>query len=218
MGSLDISSLPQDMTKEEKELVLEFIANGCPGLLRVQQSDMFNLFELYMAGKTYSEIATTYKMNKTLIMYLAFRSKWMDLRFKHYEDISLNILNKIKQTKLDIANDLTVAINATGKYLRGEYDRYLKTNDKSIIEGLDQAIVTGHRNNIKTLKEVLTAEENSDPNKKPQQPLVNIHMGIGAKATVEQTGEKTLEITDQTSGDLLKALAGMKKETESKKQ
>lgn len=216
MGSLAITDLPQDMTKEEKESVLDFINNGCPGLLKVQLSDTFNLFQLYMAGKTYSELATTYKMNKTLIMYLAYKSKWMDYRFKHYEDLSLKILEKIKMTKLDIVNDLVVSINATGKYLREEYDRYLKTNDKSIIENLDQTIVTGHRNNIKVLKEVLTAEENSDPNKKPNQPLVNVNVGMGARATIEQTGEKTVEITDQTAGDFLKALAGMKKEQERK--
>ena len=216
MGSLELSDLPHDMTKEEKGLVLEFINNGCPGLLRVEQSDMFNLFRLYMASKTYSEIATTSKMSKTLILYLSYKSKWMDLRFKHYEDISLNILEKMQKVKLDIANDLVVSINATGKYLREHYDRYLSTNDKSIIENLDQQIVTGHRNNIKALKEVLAEEKNNDPNQKPNQPMVNINVGMGARTTLQQTDPKTLEITSETSGDLIKALAGMKKAIESK--
>ncbi len=214
MGSLSITDLPHDMTKEEKEKVLEFIQNGVPGLLRVQHSDMYMMFQLYMSGKTYSEIATISKINKTLIMYLAYKSNWMDLRFKHYEDISLNILDKTQKAKLDIVNDLIVSINATGKYLRDEYNRYLSTNDKSIIERLDQTIVTGHRNNIKALKEVLTEEESTDPNKKPKGPLVNINVGMGAQ--IQQGTEKPLEISDATTGDLIKALASMKKAAETK--
>lgn len=214
MGGLTITDLPHDMTKEEKEQVLEFIQNGVPGLLRVQHSDMYTLFKLYMSGKTYSEIATISKINKTLVMYLSYKSSWLDKRFKHYEDISLNILDKVQKTKLDIANKLVTMINATGKFLEDEYNQYLKTNDKAIIQNIDSKIISGYHKSIDSLKRVLDTEEENDPNKKPKQPLVNINVGMGAQ--IQQGADRPLEISDATTGDLIKALASMKKAAESK--
>lgn len=214
MGGLALTDLPHDMTKDEKELVLEFIQNGIPGVQRIQHSDMFTLFQLYMSGKTYAEIATISKTNKVLVMYLAYKSNWLDHRFKHYENLSLNMLDKIQRAKLDIANDLVVIIAATGKYIRDEYNRYLSTNDKSIIERMDQKIVTSYHKAYEGLKSATQEEESGDPNKKPKQPLVNINVGMGAQ--IQQVGEKPLEISEATTGDLIKALASMKKASEVK--
>jgi hypothetical protein len=216
MGSLELTDLPQDMTKEEKEVVLEFISNGCPNLLRVNQSDIFKYFELYMSGKTYAEIAVVTKSPKDLIMYLAYKSHWMEHRFKHYENISLNILDKVKQVKLDTANNLVTIIKALGKYCELKYNKFLTTNDLSTIEGIDNKIVAQYYKSIELLDKVLNAEDDSDDSRKPKQPLVNIHMGMGAQATVKQVNDKTLEITDETAGEMLKALASMKKEVERK--
>lgn len=216
MGSLELTDLPQDMTKEEKEFVLEFINNGCPGLLKVQQSDIFKYFELYMSGKTYAEIATITKNSKVLVMYLSYKSKWMEHRFKHYENISLNMLDKTTQVKLATANNLVTIINALGKYCEVKYNRYLTTNDPAAIETIDNKIVAQYYKSVELLQKLMTAEENSDENKKPNQPMVNVHVGMGARATISQTSEKTLEITDETAGDFIKALASMKKEQERK--
>lgn len=214
MGSLELTDLPQDMTKDEKVLVLEFIQNGCPGIMKVQHEDSYRFFELYMSGKTYAEIAVITKVSKTLIMFLSYKMRWMEHRFKHYEGISLNLLDKIQKAKLDIANNLLTTIAATGKYLENEYNRYLRTNDKSIIESLDQKIVSSYQKSVDSLKRVLEEESNDDPNKKPKQPLVNINVGMGAKATLTEPNK--LEITDATAGELLTALAGIKKSMESK--
>lgn len=213
MGGLDLSLLPQDMTKEEKEVVQEFIANGCPGLLRVQEGDIFKYFQLYMSGKTYAEIATITKSSKELIMYLSYRSRWMEHRFKHYENISLNILDKVRQVKMDSANNLVTIIKALGKYCEQKYNNYLSTNDAKLVEGMDTKIVSQYYKSIELLDKIL-AEEPGDEDTKPKGPFVNINMGMGASATVKQVGEKTLEITDETAGDLIKALADMKKQNE----
>lgn len=216
MGSLERLELPQDMTKEEKEVVQEFIANGCPGLLRVQDGDIFKYFQLYMSGKTYAEIATITKSNKDLIMYLAYKSRWMEHRFKHYENISLNILDKVKQVKLDSANNLVTIIKALGKYCEQKYNAYLSTNDNSTIEKLDKAIVTQYYKSIELLDKILS-EEGGDENTKPKGPFVNINMGMGANATVKQVDANTIEVTDETAGELMKSLAGMKKQAEKNK-
>ena len=114
MGSLEVSDAPQDMTKEEKEAVQEFAANGCPGIGQVRDSDHFKWFDLYMSGKTYAEIATITKCKKDLIMFIAYKSKWMDKKLNHYNDISLNLLEKVKQVKVDSANNLVTIIKALG--------------------------------------------------------------------------------------------------------
>ena len=210
MGSLELVDMPQDMTNEERKSVQDFIANGCPGLLRVQQSDIFKWFDLYMAGKTYAEIATISKSKKNLIMYIAYKSTWMEKRLNHYSDISLNILDKVKQSRLDSANKLVTVIAALGKYCEQEYNRYLSTNDRSIIEGIDTKIVAQYFKAQEQLDKI--ANDEGDKDRGPKAPLVSVN--VGSSATVQQVGENSLEITDKTSGDLLKSLAMLKKERE----
>lgn len=214
MGSLELSSLPQDMTKEEKESLQDFILNGCPGLLRVQQSDIFNYFQLYMSGKTYAEIATIAKAPKDLVMYLSYKSNWLEHRFKHYENISLNILEKIKHVKLDSTNTLVTVIKAYGKYIEAKSNKYLSTNDASVIEGIDSKILSTYYKSLDSLEKILGGDPQDPEN--PKAPMVSINMGMGAAASIKQVDSKTLEITDETAGDLIKALASMKKETEKK--
>jgi hypothetical protein len=216
MGNIELSDLPQDMTKAEKDVVQSYITNGCPGLMKIQQGDAYKTFELYMSGKTYQEIAAITKISKDLVLYLAYRSKWMEHRFKHYENISLSILDKVRQVKLDAADNLTTIIAAHGKYLAQRYNQFLATNDASIMEGTDNKIVSQYYKSIELLETITTAEEIAEENKKPKQPLVNINVGMGASASINQTGHETIDITQQTSGDLLKALAEMKKTSEVK--
>lgn len=202
--------MPQDMTKEEKEVVQQFVANGCPGLLKIGQSDVFKWFELYMSGKTYAEIATITKAKKDVIMYVSYKSTWMDKKFKHYEDISLNILEKIKQVKLDSANNLVTIIKALGKYCDQKYNRFLATNDPNTIENMDNKIVTQYFKAMETLDKLMNPEEDPDIKKNASQsPIVNINMG--PSATIKQVDPSAIEITDETAGDLLKTLASMKK-------
>ena len=168
-----------------------------------------------MSGKTYAEIAYITKAGQDLIMYLSYKSKWMEHRFKHYENISLNLLDKIQQVKLDTANNLVTIIKALGKYCEAKYNKYLSTNDSGVVEGIDTKIVTQYFKSIELLDKI-SKEEDPENDKKPKQPLVNIHMGLGAAASISHADPKTLEITDQTAGELVKALASMKKSAENK--
>ena len=113
-------------------------------------------------------------------------------------------------------NTLLVAITAEGKYLENEYNRYLTTNDKSIIERLDTRKTGVYLKYVDALENIMKPDDGPDKDGKLKQPLVNINMAMGAKATVQQTDAKTLEITDETAGELVKALAGMKKSIEKK--
>jgi len=214
MGSLDLSSLPQDMTREEREQLAAYIGNGLPGILRIQQGDVFKLFELYMAGKTYAEIATITKFQKDIILYLAYKSRWLDHRMKHYEDISLNILEKVKQVRMDSANNLIAMTQALGQYLGQRYNKYLSTKDSNVIEGIDKKISDQYFKALDLMDKILNTDgENPNKQIKQQTPLVSINMG-SSNATVKQVDEKTLEISDQTAGELLKSLAELKKSTE----
>lgn len=213
MDSLVLADIPQDMTKEEKDSLRAFINNGCPGLLKVQQSDIFQWFQLYMSGKTYAEIATITKSKKDLIMYIAYKSTWMEKRLKHYEDISLNILDKIKQTKLDSANNLVTIVKSLGKYCEQKHNRFLTTNNAEEIEEIDHKIVSQYFKAIELLDKIMSEDAGGD--RPIQNPLVNIN--LGNSTTIKQINPQTLEITDETAGDLLKSLASLKKTHQDKK-
>ena len=215
MANLELANPPDDMSLEERKAVHDFMTDGCPGIGKVQDSDHFRWFELYMSGKTYAEIATITKWKKDTIMFIAYKSKWMEKRLKHYEDISQHMLAKVQAIKLDSANNMMTIISALGKYCQQKYDRYLVTNDPDVVEGMDQKIVTQYFKSIDLLHKLLNnGAEDEDGVKKPQSvPMVNINMGSG---TIRQIDAKTLEISDETAGDLVKALASLKKSNESK--
>lgn len=204
-----IEQMPEDMTREEKELVVSFIDSGCPGLMRVQESDIFKWFDLYMSGKTYTEIATITKSKKDLVMYISFKSRWMDKRLNHYTDLSQNILNKAQQARIDSANTITTIIQALSKYLEKKYSNYLSNNDTDLLEKIDSKILTQYYKSIELLGKLIDGTGEGDD--KPTNPMVTASMG--ASRTLDEKDAKKVDLEENKPGDLLKALAMIKKET-----
>jgi hypothetical protein len=134
---MEITILSDDMTPEENKSLQEYIANGCPGLTQVDDSKAFAWFELYMNNKSYSEIANITKSKKDLIMYLSYKTKWNNKRMEYYADISQGLAIKLKNAKLQSADTVLNIITALGKYFNESANKYLSTNDKSIIENID---------------------------------------------------------------------------------
>lgn len=199
---MDLIKFSDDMHEDEQKSLQDFISNGCPGLTKIEDSKVFKWFELYMSGKNYAEISQITKEKKDLIMYIAHKSKWHDKRMQYYSDISMSLTNKLKRVKLESANTVANAISALGKYYNDQFNKYLLTNDKGIIETMDTKTLAQYYKSIEVLDKIITppTEDTS------KQPVVNVNVNSGTK--VEQKDDQTIEITtEDAAGDLLKALA-----------
>lgn len=213
---MDLTTLPEDLTTEEKKVVAEYVANGCPGLVKINDDKVFKWFELYMTGKSYTEIAHLMRENKDLIMYVACRSRWLDKRMQYYNDMAVAFSNKLKKAKVDSANTVVNAIAALSKYHNKKFNDFLTTNDQSIIDNMDTKLLGQYYKSLETLDKLVNPAGSDDPDKDKSGksgPTVNVNVGSGA--TVKQIGDDTVEITtDEAAGDLLKALSNYQRTKE----
>jgi hypothetical protein len=201
---MEVTKFSEDLSEEEQVSLQNYISNGCPGLVKIDDTKVFKWFELYMSGKSYSEIATITREKKDLIVYIAHRGKWHEKHMQYYADIASNLTNKIKKVKLESANTVATAITALGKYYGDQFNKYLLTNDSSIIANMDTKTLAQYYKSIEVLDKMMSP--NSGSSGDGGGPSVNINVGSNAK--IEQKDDKTVEITtDEAAGDLIKALA-----------
>ncbi len=207
---MDLSRIPDDFTDKETDSLQKYVKDGCPGLVRIDEIKVTQWFTLYMAGKTYSEIAQATNSKKVLVLYIANRARWGDKRMDYYTDLSENLVKKLQQSKIDSANTVTTMISALGKYLNGKFTQYLSTNNESIINDMDVKIWTQYNKAVETLDKLL--QNSIDRSSEPNGPTPAVTVNINGPADVEQKDDQTLDITQDTEATaLLKALAKYKK-------
>ena len=199
---MDLTKIENDMTDDEKVSLADYISKGKPGFSSVLESDIFNWFTLYMSGKTYGEIAEISNKKKDLVLYMSAKSEWYNKRLAHYQDLSENMLEKLKRTKLDSIDTLNNSISALGKYCNGKFNKFLSTNDKNIIEQMDFKIFAQYCKSVESLEKLMGEATKT----KDRKPSVNINMTEG---TVKQVDEDTLEIDSEDTGKMLKMLADL---------
>lgn len=201
--------MPEDMTLEEHELLNTFIDNGCVGIQKVSESDIFQWFKLYMSGQTYSEIAIATKKKKEFILFMSYKQSWMQKKMSHFDSLVLNMEEKLKQTKLESANTVSTIVTALGKYYEEQFVKFLKTGDKDIIDGVDTKMLSQYYKSIDALDKLMgSASESAE---KKSSPLVNLNFN-SSDLSMKQVDSNTLELTNSSyAGELLKKLAEAKK-------
>lgn len=200
---MEVTKFSEDLSEEEQVALQSYISNGCPGLTKIDDTKVFKWFELYMAGKSYSEIAAITKEKKDLIVYIAHRGKWHEKHMQYYADIANNLTNKLKKVRLESANTVATAITALGKYYGDQFNKYLLTNDGSIIANMDTKTLAQYYKSIEVLDKMMSPSSGGEGSSSP-----SVNINVGSNAKIEQKDDKTVEITtDEAAGDLIKALA-----------
>jgi hypothetical protein len=203
-----------DFTSEEVRSLQEWKDNNKPGLHSLTQDKSFQWFRLYMSGKSYSEIAKMTNSKKDLILFVSERSNWVQLKMDHYADISSTMVKKYQETKLESLKTMTTMVNALNKYFGDKFDKYLKTNDDSILENIDSKMLAQYQKASEGIDKIM-AEITGDPDKgsgNSKTPTININMGNNS--TIKQTDENTIDIEsneDKEAAEILASLSKLKK-------
>lgn len=186
---MDLKIYSEDMNPQEKAELHEFKKSGCPGILKISETQIKQWFELYMSGKTYEEIAKYTRYKKKFILYISNKFKWYDKRLNYYQNISGHLLNKIHDTKVKSADTITGIINSLSKYFDQKINKYLTTNDPTIMENLNNKALFAYYRSIEVLDKII---ENTKPraNKDGKSPSVNININGG------KVDEKIIEIEE----------------------
>lgn len=206
---MDLSKIDNDFTDDEVGRINTYVSNGCIGLegLVKDEYKVNNLFTLYMTGKTYTEISKICRVKKDMVLYMAAKMRWYEKRMEYLNDIQNNITKKITETRTESLNFIASLISMHHKYYGDAINDYLKTGDRTIIDGLDLKQLTQYFKSIEILEKILNP---SNINRSGgSNTTVNINTPGGK---IEQIDDKTIEITPGNTGDALRALAKLKDE------
>lgn len=205
-----------DFTTEELESLQDFKSNGRPGLQHYVKNDQDTLrwFELYMSGKTYTEISKISNVKKDVILLVSETQGWCQKRTEYYNEMNDMVIQKYTQAKLESINTVTTMVSALNKYFGNKFNSFLATNDKSIIEELDTRLLAQYQKAQENMDKIMgIAASSSDSD--PKNPIVNINM-MGGKIT--QTDKNTIEIDpseesekEKAVGEILASLSKLKK-------
>jgi len=211
---MDLTNIDNDFDEKEVERINTYVKHGCMGLETIvkDETKMASLFSLYMAGKTYTEIATIGGAKKNIVLYLSAKMRWYEKRMEYLSDIEKNMTKKMTETRIESMNFITSLIGFHHKYYGDEINKYMATNDRTIIDGLDLKSLGQYFKSIEILEKIMNP--------------TNVRTGGGSGATINinaagadiKTDKDTIEITPSNTGNILQALADMKKKADKEKE
>lgn len=205
---------PDDLSKEDRAFLENYIKNGCPGLTTVNEVKTFQWFELYMSGKTYEEITKITGDRKDLIIYISHKTKWHEEKMKYYRDLTENTTSKLKDARYKSLDTVSTAVIALGKYFGDKFNNYLKTKDENLISNLDTKMLGQYYKSMELLDKITSQYNPIDVPSKPNhqnQPTININVGQGSDWAEIVATEDKVEINDKNAGEIIKILAKYKK-------
>jgi hypothetical protein len=200
----EIVKYQDDFTEDENLSLQTFIKKGCPGLTKVAEVNTFEWFQLYMAGKSYGEIANSCNTKKDLVLYMSNKLKWNEKRMSYYSDITSNLIERTKAVKVESAGTIATMVSALNQYFGEKFTSYLKTKDASYLEGVDVKMLGQYYKSLEILDKLMgnTASDTKEP-------LVNINLGSSAK--IEQNENGSVVVTDNSAKEIMSLLAQYKK-------
>lgn len=201
-----------DFTQEEIDSLQDYINNNKPGLTSLKQSDIFSWVRLYMAGKTYSEIAKITKSRKDLILFVSKKQDWFGQKMEHYKDMSNSALSKYRQARMNSITKMTDMVIALNEFFGDKFDKYLSTKDEDIIKNIDSKMLAQYHKITESLDKMVEQELDPERARGNSGPI----LGNNSKSSAVEQKEEAIEVDvgDQNPSDILKALAEIKKNKE----
>lgn len=203
-----------DFTMKDMETIEKFKENGLLGLHTLIDTDVERMMGLYMDGKTYRQIAQVTKKNKAVILFLADKFKWFELRREYLDELHATLKDKIMESKLQSQEFLLELVLAYQKKIGKNIHQYLRTDNEEFADKVDVKDINSVLK-IMELLHKLSAENLGSPGDKS---LVGLN-GLGEGMTITKVGNNSVEITPKSPfSSKLKQFAEMKRQQEKESQ
>jgi hypothetical protein len=198
-----------DFTMKDLEIIEEFKKDGMLGLHTLAPTDVERMMSLYMDGKSYRQISTLLKKNKSLVLFLAHKFKWFELRTEYLDELNATLKGKIIEAKLQDQEFLLHLSLAYKKKIGKNIDQYLRTDDSAFYDKIDNKDL----GTLMKVMEMLHKLNSENLGEKP--PLVGLS-GMSEGVTITKTGANSVDIMPKKSGfsSKLKQFAELKREQE----
>ena len=190
MSNLPIIVPTTDLTTADLEKVAKFIERGLPGVADATDAKLFRMYELYLSGSTYSQIASMLEIKRIIVIYFSHANSWYETKAEYLSEIQDKIKNRIVDTKLRNKEFMLLLVQAWQKKIGGKLNRYLATNDSQHMDEIDLKEVAQLMKAIDMINEL----DESGKNPQGKTPAIGLNMG-GMGVTVERTGDDRISIT-----------------------
>lgn len=202
-----------DFTLKDLEAIDKFKENGMVGLHTLKDTDCERCMALYLDGKTYRQIAQVTKINKAVILFLAAKFKWYELRKEYLDELQATLAPKVVEAKLQDGEFLMHLSLAYRKKIGKNVNDYLRTDNAEFADRIDSRDITTYMKIIELIHRL--SSENVGTQDKS---LVGLN-GLGEGVTITKTGNNSVEITPKSPfSSKLKDFAEYKRNLEKENQ
>lgn len=200
-----------DMSPDNMALVQTFIDEGMPGVLEVDQAKITKMVDLYLDGKTYSQISQICNVDKTKVMFFSQKGRWFETRSSMLLEMNANMGRRIMETDLESKDFIISLMQLYQKKIGKKVKRYLTTE-------LEEAAEQINLKDIATYLKLRDALFENDKGKGSGNPVLGLNIG-DTGATITRKGDNEIEITpkQKASGDILKHYADLRRKEEGNK-
>lgn len=204
---LSIANATTDMTQSEMDKVAGYKSEGLPGIVDITNNELYRMYDLYLSGSTYTQIANTLKIKKVMILYLAHHNKWFESKQEFINELQEKIKARVIETKLRTSEFMLLTVQAYQKRISNKFTRYLATNDDKHMDEVDLKELAQLMKAIEIVNEL----DNTGKDSRGKSPAVGLNLGNGV--TVEREGDNKITITpkEPSIGETLKQYAEEKK-------
>ncbi len=211
LGTLQIAEEPKtDLSAKDLVKINQFIEEGMPGIGKIDEAKMHRIMDLYLSGKTYTDIANIVRVNRTTILYLSNKFNWPSVRHDYLAELETSMKGRVLESKAASQDHMLRIIHMFEKRHGDKINQYLASGDEDIINSIDLKEMDRYLKVVDMLHSM-----HADP-KSPKGPMVGINPGEGV--TIKKTGENSVEITpnikDKTVGSMLKKFADSRRKEE----
>lgn len=201
--NLPIEKPATDLSPDDQEKVDQFIAEGCPGIEKIDEQTLYRMTDLYLGGSLYWQISHLISIPRAMVMYVSQKYGWYVAKREYLDDLQKSLATRVMDSKLVSQDFLITLTQAWQKKIMRNLQRYLATDDPSHTEEIDLKEVEKLLKTIEIIKDL----NNEGKSSKGRTPAVGLNIGDGV--TVERSGDNKVTITpkEKALGDVLQKLA-----------
>jgi hypothetical protein len=197
-----------DLTQEELEKVRQYEEKGLPGISEITSSQLAQMMDLYLSGKTYRFISSTLSVKVVKIMYLSKKFGWYEARQSYLMDIERNMKTRLAEARVESQDFLLQLAQLWQRKIGKKISTYLATGDEAHADKIDLKEIDRYLKTIDILQKI-----NEIPGQSGNKgPAVGLHVGDGV--SIKKINENEVEITPRQKAieDVLKHYANLRRE------
>lgn len=205
-----------DLSPLDQEKVKQFREEGLPGLWEITEDQVTKMFDLYLAGKPYTQISRVTKVPRTAIMYLSDKFNWFIARREYLHEIESNIRERILQSRVETQDFYLSLLHMYQKKIGKKVNQYLRTEDEQHADSIDHKDVAAMMKIAQGLQEFISGSKAVGVPDRPVAPAVGLNVGEGINITKNEDGSVDITPKQKTVGEMLKQFAEAKRQEEKK--